>query len=97
MLRVHSLEMAASRIDFALTLKFISWKQPFPGFEHIAHFPMSPLTRRPLHGGQTSQGKCAQVAPTYDPGNDIDGGVAGVVSRSGDTLESEEKKIILKV
>ncbi len=40
-----------------LTPKFISWKQPFPGTEHVAHFPMSPLTLHPLHGGQTSQGK----------------------------------------
>ncbi len=36
---------------------------------------------RPLHGGQTSQGKCARVAPAFDPVNDIHeshGGVAGV-------------------
>ncbi len=63
-----------------LTPKFISWKQPFPGIEHVAYFPMSHMTLRPLHGGQTSQGKCARVAPTFDPINDIHeshGGVAG--------------------
>ncbi len=48
-----------------LTPKYISWKQPFPGIEHVAHFPMSPLTLRPLHGGQISQGKCVQVAPRF--------------------------------
>ncbi len=53
------------------TLKFTSWKQQFPGVEHLAHFPMSPLTLCPLHGGQTSQGKCAWVAPAFDPVNDI--------------------------
>ncbi len=61
-----------------LTPKFISWKQPFPGIEHVAHFPMSPLTLRPLHGGQTSQGKCARVAPLLIPIPESHGGVAGV-------------------
>ncbi len=33
---------------------------------------MSPLNLRPVHRGQTSQGKCAQVAPpAFDPVNDI--------------------------
>ncbi len=69
-----------------LTPKFISWKQPFPGIEHVAHFPISPLTLRPLHWGQTSQDKCVQVAAAFDAINDIHdshGGVAWGV-RSGD-------------
>ncbi len=40
---------------------------------------MSPQTLRPLHGGQTSQGKCARVTPAFDLINDIhesQGGVA---------------------
>ncbi len=43
---------------------------------------MSPLTLRPFHGGQTSQGKCARAAPAFDTVNDIHeshGGVAGGV------------------
>ncbi len=55
----------------ALTQKFISWKQPFPGIEHVAHFPVLPLTLHPLHRGQTSRGKCARVASTFDPVNAI--------------------------
>ncbi len=30
--------------------KFISWKQPFPGIEHIAHFPMSTPRRSDFTG-----------------------------------------------
>ncbi len=69
-----------------LTPKFTSWKQPFPGIEHVAHFPTSPLTLRPLHGGQTSQGKCARVAPAFDAVNDIHKSHRGVAwgVRSGD-------------
>ncbi len=37
------------------TPKLISWKQPLLCSEHVAHFPMSPVTLRPLHGGQTSR------------------------------------------
>ncbi len=44
---------------------------------------MSPLTPRPLHGGQTSRGKCARVSPTFDPVNESQGGVAGGIG-SGD-------------
>ncbi len=54
-----------------LTPKFTSWKQPFPGIEHVAHFLMSPLTLCSLHEGQTSQGKCAVVAFALEPVNDI--------------------------
>ncbi len=43
-----------------MTPKFISWKQPFPGIEDVANFPISSLTLRPLHGGQTSQDKCVE-------------------------------------
>ncbi len=32
-----------------LTPIFTSWKQPFPGIEHVVQFPMSPLTLRQLH------------------------------------------------
>ncbi len=51
----------------------------------IAHFPMSPLTLRPLHGRQTSQGKCARVAPTFDLVHESHAGVTGG-ARSGDML-----------
>ncbi len=83
--RVGYLELTMYRLN-PLTPKFISWKQPFPGIKHVAVFPKSPLTLRPLHRGQTSQGKCARVAPAFDPFNDIhesQWGVAGGV-RSGD-------------
>ncbi len=62
-----------------LSLKLISWQQPYPGIEQVAHFPMSPLTLRPLHGSQTSQ---CPSAPAFDPVSDIHeshGGVAGGV------------------
>ncbi len=68
------------------TPKFVSCKQPFPGIEHVAHFPMSPLTLCPLHGGQTSQGKYTRMAPAFDSINDIHephGGMAGGVRSGG--------------
>ncbi len=46
--------------------------------EHVAHFPMSRLTLRPLHGGQTSQGKCARVAPALIPLMSLMGAWQGV-------------------
>ncbi len=59
---------------YPLTPKFTSWKKPFQGIDHVAHFLMSPLTLRPLHGGQTSQGKCAWVAPSFNDSHESQGG-----------------------
>ncbi len=61
---------------------------------------MTPLTLRPLHRSQTSQGKCAQVAPAIDHVNDIhetQGGVAGGnVPNLLTVLKIGGEKILLK-
>ncbi len=92
--KTWELHMHGCKCFTCIDLNINPWPQnSFTGSSHFlalktlpTHFPISPLTLRPLHGGQTSQDKCVRVAPAFDAVNDIHGSHGGVAwgVRSGD-------------